>query len=169
MAEVELKFNNLKKVLNDYGKAVEDYYKRNLTDGNNNASKELINSVKYITSFGSRKFEISLNLAEHWKYLEYGTKPHFPPFSDPDDGILKWVTVKPVIPRPMKNGKLPTEKQLAFLIARSISKNGTKAYKVLEKTIEQINEEYLDRIYDAIEKDLEGTTVVILNNFTRSW
>lgn len=165
MAKNELiDFPNLRMVLEEYGKAVVDYYKDNLTNGNNIASKELINSVRYIASFGERTFEISLNLAEQWKWLEYGTRPHWPPFSDPENGILKWVHIKPVIPR-MSNGKLPTEKQLAFLIARSISEKGTKAYKVMEKTIDTINKEYLDKIYDAIDRDLENSALIIINNF----
>ena len=162
MAKEQLiSFPNLERVLREYGEEVVKHYKDSLTEGNHNASEELLNSVRYIASFGDRTYEISLNLAEQWKWLEYGTVPHFPPI----DSILKWIQIKPVIPRQDKNGKLPTEKQLAFLIARGISETGTTAYGVLQKTIEEINHEYLEKIYDAIDEDLDGIALFIFNDF----
>lgn len=165
MENTELKFPNLQKVLIEYGQAVADHYKNSLSSGEINASGELYDSVRYITSFNGNKYEIDLNLKDYWKYIEYGTKPHWPPV----DAILNWIRIKPVLPYPDKNGKLPTEKQLAYLIGRKISEEGTKAKNVLQNTIEQINQTYLDKIYDAIDKDLEGIAVVIMNNFTKSW
>ena len=83
-----------------------------------------------MTKFDGKYLTISLNLQYYWKYVEDGTKPHFPPVED----ILQWIKVKPVLPR-KNNGKLPTQKQLAYLISRKISKVGTKAYKPLNKAM----------------------------------
>lgn len=165
MAESELRFPNLERVLDEYGKAVEDLYKKNLLDNDNVASKGLLESVRYIASFGDRKYEISVSLRDYFRYVEYGTKPHFPPV----DKLLEWIRVKPVLPHPDKNGKLPTEKQLAYLIGRKISQVGTKANNIMGKTVEEVNNSFIERIYDAIDRDLDGVATVILNNFTRSW
>lgn len=165
MEETKLEFNHLKMVLEQYGLAIQDLYKNKLIEGNIKASGELYDSVRYITSFEGNKYEISLNLAEWWKYIEYGTSPHWPPV----DAILEWIRVKPILPYEGANGKLPTENQLAYLIGRKISEKGTEAKPVLEQSIEQINEQYLPLIYQAIDEDLDGIALTIINNFTRSW
>ena len=103
-------------------------YKQELQ--NNKATGSLANTASYMTKFDGRYLTISLNLQYYWKYVEDGTKPHFPPVED----ILQWIKVKPVLPR-KHNGKLPTQKQLAYLISRKISKVGTKAYKPLKKAM----------------------------------
>lgn len=103
-------------------------YKQQLQ--NNKTTGSLANTASYMTKFDGRYLTISLNLQDYWKYVEDGTKPHFPPIED----ILQWIKVKPVLPRKCK-GKLPTQKQLAYLISRKISKVGTKAYKPLNKAM----------------------------------
>ena len=103
-------------------------YKQELQ--NNKATGTLANTASYMTKFDGKYLTISLNLQDYWKYVEDGTKPHFPPIED----ILQWIKVKPVLPR-KNNGKLPTQKQLAYLISRKISKVGTKAYKPLNKAM----------------------------------
>lgn len=96
----------------------------------NKTTGSLANTASYITKFDGRYLTISLNLQDYWKYVEDGSRPHFPPIED----ILQWIKVKPVLPRKRK-GKLPTQKQLAYLISRKISKVGTKAYKPLKKAM----------------------------------
>lgn len=160
----ELRFDNLRKALDEYGRALVDQYKRGLSEGEINASGGLSDSVRYIMSVNGNTYEIDLSLADYWKYIEYGTRPHFPPV----DAILNWIRVKPILPREY-GGRLPTEKQLAYLIGRKIANEGTEAKEVLQDSIERINDIYLEKIYDAIDRDLEGVATVIMNNFTRSW
>ena len=66
-------------------------------------------------------YKIYLILQDYWKYVEYGRKPG----TFPNVGkIQEWIKIKPVIPRPLTNGIVPTEKQLSFLIGRSIKEKG---------------------------------------------
>lgn len=157
------KFPNLERVLNEYGQAVQDEYKLRLLSDKKTASFNLVDSVRYIYTSNGRKFEISLNLAPYWRYVEYGRKPgKFPP----PDKILEWVRIKPLLPRENDNGKLPTEKQLAYLIGRKIAKEGIEAGNQLQDTVDAINHTYLLKIYDAIDKDLAEMAVVIFNDFS---
>ena len=157
------KFPNLERVLNEYGQAVQDEYKLRLLSDKKTASFNLVDSVRYIYTSNGRKFEISLNLAPYWRYVEYGRKPgKFPP----PDKILEWVRIKPLLPRKNDNGKLPTEKQLAYLIGRKIAKEGIEAGNQLQDTVDAINHTYLLKIYDAIDKDLAEMAVVIFNDFS---
>lgn len=164
MANEELiRFPNLERVLNEYGQALQDEYKLRLLKDGKTASYNLVDTVRYIYSTNGRKYEISLNLASYWRYVEYGRKPGKYP---PPDKILEWVRIKPLLPRPMKNGKLPTEKQLAFLIGRKIAEEGIDAGNQLQDSVEAINHTYMLKIYDAIDKDIDGIAVTIFNNFS---
>lgn len=164
MANEELiRFPNLERVLNEYGQALQDEYKLRLLNDGKTASYNLVDTVRYIYSTNGRKYEISLNLASYWRYVEYGRKPGKYP---PPDKILEWVRIKPLLPRPMKNGKLPTEKQLAFLIGRKIAEEGIDAGNQLQDSVEAINHTYMLKIYDAIDKDIDGIAVTIFNNFS---
>lgn len=126
-----------------------DRYKENIKSSGHNASGDLANTASYNVTFDGRYFEISFNLQEYWKYIENGTKPHFPPV----DAIERWIRIKPLVPRAYK-GKVPSTKQLAFLIAREISVNGTKATKLLSKTLDE-SDDLIDRLVEIIEKQLE--------------
>lgn len=106
-------------------------YKRAVEDSGHVASGGLVNTATYQVVVGGSWLEVSFNLEEHWKYLENGTRPHFPPIN----AIEQWISVKHIVPRPY-NGKVPSTRQLAFLIARGISKNGTKPTKLLQQTID---------------------------------
>ena len=124
-------------------------YKQKMKDENHIASGNLYNTAKYKCSFDGKWFEVSFILDSTWRYLENGTKPHFPPL----EAIEKWITVKHIIPT-TDNGRVPTTRQLAFLIARGISKNGTKPTKLLQHTIDGADD-LIDLIIDDLAKQLQ--------------
>lgn len=145
-------FPNLTRVLNEYAQGLVENYKAALGAESINASGELANSVKYIIDDKVKgRFEVKLELLEYWKYVEYGRKAgKMPPIS----AIKQWIEVKPIIPRPNKNGKLPTINQLAYLISRKIGIEGIKGRGVLGERIENANRVFWEDIEDAILKDL---------------
>ena len=103
-------------------------------------SGKLLNSIEYQVTQGENEYVVSLSLEEYWKYLEYGVSGKdntSSPFKNPGWGayphILNWINVKPVLPRPDKNGKLPSQKSLA--ITRSIVQNGTQPGGELKDTL----------------------------------
>lgn len=118
---------------------------KNKIDSNGtNASGDLSKSIKGIVKQNGKYIVISIQLQDYWKYIEYGTKPHFPPL----DAIKKWISVKPVLPRPLPNGKLPTTNQLAYLIGRKISKVGTKAKPFLQPTLTDFD--LVGKVYNEV-------------------
>jgi len=58
-------------------------------------------------------------------YVEEGTKPHFPPVS----ALERWCELK------------LGDRRLAFVVARAISRRGTKAVKMFERGVEAKKEE----------------------------
>ena len=71
-----------------------------------------------------------------------------PPISAIEKWVEKRIEVKPIIPD-SRNGKVPTTRQLAFVIARSIGEKGTKGTHVLDKTIKSS-----DDIIEALKSEL---------------
>lgn len=142
---VEIDLTDIQGLINNFVLAIKDKINRNGT----NASGKLSKSIKGIVKKNGKWIEISVSLEDYWKYIEYGTRPHFPPINT----IKQWIKVKPILPRPLPNGKLPTTDQLAFLIGRKISKVGTKPQPFLQKTISEFN--LIDKIYDLLSEEIE--------------
>lgn len=143
-----IEFKHLEKALKDYADAIRDQYKDNLDRDNRRATGDLITSVNSKVIVDGNEYIIELQLEDYWKYVEWDTKPHIPPVNK----ILEWVRVKPVLPRPMKNGKLPTEQQIAWMIADKISKEGTEGTHDLEDALVEVDYETI--IEEALEADV---------------
>lgn len=132
-------------------------YKKSIEDSGHVASGGLVNTATYQVVFNGRWLEVSFNLEPHWKYLENGTRPHFPPI----DAIEQWITVKRIVPRSY-NGKVPTTRQLAFLIARGISENGTKPTKLLQKTIDSADDliaKLIDELGNQLQEEINNEEI----------
>ena len=161
-------FVNLQKVLEDYAKDAEELYKRKIADGKHNASFGLADSVKARVEVGDISFKVVVNLKHYWKYLERGRQgtitspmPHHkmdaPPCKaafPPVNAIINWINIKPVLPRPMKNGKFPSVKTLAYLIGRKIEQHGIEPFPAMAETIEELDKIYEERIKEALQQDL---------------
>lgn len=150
----KLELTTIKKITDDF--VVE--LKNKLAANKTNASGTLSNSLKGIVKQNGKYIVISIQLEDYWQFVENGRKAgKYPPLSE----IKKWISVKPVLPRPLKSGKLPTDNQLAYLIGRKISKVGTKAKPFLKPTItdfDLINKVY-NEVVNLLNKQLEDLEV----------
>ena len=146
-------FENLTSVLNDFGKFLVEEYKDNLILEDVNASDNLYNSVTYMVERNDKTFEVKLSLADYWVFVEKGKRAggKFPPVS----AIERWIEVKPVLPRPMSNGKLPTNKQLAYLIGRKIAIEGISPKPLLQRSVDDVWNNMREFISEALAKDLQ--------------
>ena len=150
--------------LEEYAQAVRNEYQDNLIRSDRIASGDLLNSIEYHIEQNGMEYEVKLELSKYWKYVEYGTAPHFPPMNK----ILEWIMVKPVLPKPNEDGNLPTPKQLAYLISRKIAKNGTEGSNDLQDALDKINAEYSDKLVYALQEDLDTIMKVIVGGITGS-
>lgn len=150
----------LQKVLQDLANDIRDNYKEHLQFNDRYTergvptgySQKLIDSVETQVVVGDNAYEVTMTLNDYWKYVEYDTKPHFPPLNK----ILEWVEIKPVIPRPLSSGKIPSPKQLTFLIGRAISEHGTKGSHDLETVKDGVIPWYKEKIAIALGHDMEN-------------
>ena len=157
-----LSLNNLQKALEEYATKAAELYKMQLALGGKNASHALEESVTAYVEVEDGAYEVRVSLLDYWKYIEGGSKgtetsplgavyaAHFPP----PRVIERWIEVKPVIPRPGKNGKIPTPRQLSWMIARSIERRGIEPFPAMATTIEELNRQYKDVLAVALAKDV---------------
>lgn len=163
-------FPHLEDVMKRYGEFLAQRLKDNLAeDGSNTSESSLSNSIEFILDKGENEISVSISLLEYWKWLNAGTKPHFPPLK----AIEKWIQIKPITPE-VRNGKLPTVKQLAFLIGRAMAglspnqancKNpngGTTGTHFFDKAQKDAMAEFEDALQEAINKDLEDAGDALL-------
>jgi len=136
-------------VLQELADAVREKYKSNLQLHDRIASGDLLRSVQSEIEVDGTTYTVWLNLADYWQYVENDTKPHWPP----KDAIDKWIFIKPVIPRPDANGRIPTPEQLSFLIRRKIAEKGTKGTHDLQLAEDEVLKAYEDRLLEALERD----------------
>ena len=119
-----IEFKNVQAVLEELGKAIKLRYQENLIESDRKASYNLIESIQYHTVINGTEFAIDLEMADYWKYVEDDTRPHWPP------------------------------KQLAFLISRKISEVGTTGSHDLERTLQEIEYDWEERIMEALDQDI---------------
>lgn len=137
-------------ILQQFGNWIIDSYRRKLYEGGSNATGLLGNSLSTTVNAEDGIYEVVLNIQEYWKYLEYGRLPgSFPNI----DAIRKWIQVKPILPTPSSNGRIPTIDQLTFLISRKIAEKGIEPRYYLNNTLDEID---LTPLEEGITKSLEN-------------
>lgn len=163
MAEL-IEFTELQQVLQELADDIRENYKEHL-EFNDRYTREhkLIDSVKTQVVVGDQAFEITMTLEDYWKYVEEGvqggdnpTSPYRNPGWKAYPFILRWIDIKPVLPRPNADGKLPTPSQLGYLITRAIVENGTQGSHDLQKTKDGVIPWYKERIAAALGHDMEN-------------
>lgn len=150
---------HLTQVLEELGREVAEQYKNNLREsGHSTRPDHLINSITTAVVVDDKAYKVVMQLNEYWKYLENGTEPHWPPV----DAIRSWISYKPVLPRPGKDGRLPTPNQLAFLIGRKIAREGTTGTHDFEKARDETVARWESRIRAALVEDVRAWLTAIV-------
>lgn len=149
---LEIKWTNLEMVLNEFADAFISTARANLEANNTNASRTLSDSMEKLIEIGEDWYSVKISLEDYWTYVENGRGPgKFPP----PPAIKNWIQVKPVNPYPLANGKTPSVEQLAFLIGRKISREGTEGQPFFEPAKEETIRLWEDRIDEAISQDVQ--------------
>lgn len=147
-----IEWPHVEAVLQSFAEAVREQYRQNLKEHDHyttlGTDTRLVDSVTAFVEAGASAYEVKMTLNDYWKYVEEGTKPHWPP----PKAILKWVQIKPVIPRPY-NGRIPSEKSLAFLISRKIAREGTKGTHDLAQARASTIEAFRWQLVEALAED----------------
>lgn len=168
--------DELQKVLNRFRDHVVSVSKRNLTKLKKNSSKKLYNSIKgtvkaypnsYFMEFEMEDYGVFQDAGVSGKNKKYNTPYSYKSKMPPSKVFDKWIVRKGLAPRD-KGGKFIKRKSLAFLIARSVYKNGIKpslfftkpfeaAYKNLpQEMVEAYGLEAIEMFNEEIDKILKN-------------
>ena len=137
-----------KKALENYRKIIVSELKRQLNKPGSDLEKSIV--AKEITNKDG--FTISMN--EYGTFVNDGRRPGKFPGKPPLQNIQDWITKKGIKPKTLKSGKTPTLRQLAFLIGRSIARNGIQPVRFFD-IIDKIEPKMTKEIEAAYLKDLE--------------
>lgn len=172
-----IQWTHTEAVLKEYALTAEELYKDRLLQDGRVATGELMDSVSCRIAYGNTTIAVDMDLLAYWKYIEFDTKPHFPPHLP----IFKWVQAKRLLPRNDKTGKIRTrgknkgipytredmEHSKAWAVQHTIAKYGTKGKDTLAQSVRDLNEQYEQRIVDAVALDFADATDIILHVFAR--
>ena len=131
---------------------IADIYRKKMDAADYNKQGELYN-FKWTTEWKGNLFEVYFELPSYFPFSEYGRRPgKFPP----PDAILKWVQFKRLVPRPGRDGKVPSTNQLVYLISRKIATKGTEGKHLFEKTLDdQSLDNLADKLVELITAEFE--------------
>lgn len=144
-----IEFPHLQKVMEEYLNST----KSNLPDTYRIKSK-----LNFVFDIDENFYEIIFRAPEYFKWVENGRGPGKNP---PIKAIEEWITIKHITPYPTK-GKLPTKKQLAFLISRAIGKDGTTPTFALSRALDEDKSYWNDKIDQAVFEDVNDNIEQIL-------
>ena len=153
-------------VLQDYCYDARLLMEKKFKDEKRSATGNALRNLEFKLKTNDNEYVVTFYAHDYYKYIEEGRKAGKMP---PQKPIQDWIKAKKILPRPDKDGKIPTIKTLAFLIARAIGKHGTikdKHYKgtnYLVDTVEELNDKYLPRLQEALERDVEEYSIEIFD------
>ena len=142
-----------------YAADVRELYRDNLIKSDRLATEGLLNSVETQIERDGQAYLVTMTLADYWKFVEWDTKPHCPPVQS----LLRWIRVKPVLPR--SGGGVPRPEQLAYLIGRKIAREGTKGSHDLALASTETNRRFRDAINEALAQDAQQFVTVWIHQY----
>ena len=151
-----MNFPHLQKVMEEYAMYLLNSTKSNLPDTYRIKSK-----LNFVFEIDGNFYEIVFHAPDYFKWVENGRGPGKNP---PIKAIEDWITIKHITPYPSGRGKLPTKKQLAFLISRAIGRDGTKATPTfaLSRALDEDRTYWNDQIDKAITEDVYDNVDALL-------
>ena len=176
--------DNLKKVLNDYGKYVVQQAKSNLTKdvnkfGGNKGGGPLYNSIEYKPTYETNYFLLDFLMEDYGPFVDKGVRGKtstYPetaaalsqfrygsgtgPVGGLTRGVNKWIKQKKFQWRDKKTGRFLSYESMSFLIARSIYNKGLKANMFFTKPFERGLKRLGDDLFAAFELDIENAIIL---------
>lgn len=166
----------IQKALERFRDHVVSVSKRNLTNSKKNSSKKLYNSIKGNVKAMPNSFSMEFTMEDYGVFQDAGVsgtkKKYNTPYSykskmPPVKAFDKWIVRKGLAPR-KSGGQFTSRKSLAFLIARSVFRNGIKPSlfftKPFEAAYKNLPQELVEAYgLDAIELFNEQIDQIIKN------
>jgi hypothetical protein len=156
----------VKSSFNKDGSLIVDELRQKVLQAGKLATGNLYDSITYNTDVYDTLVILEINAADYFKNVNDGRGPgkKFPPI----DKILQWVQVRGITPRAGLSGKKQrplarAQRDLAFVIARAIAKNG-----ILRADLKSGIGPIIDKISGNVTDALNKTTNDILADMAKT-
>lgn len=161
MSELNIEWTHLAAVLDNFATYFQNKLQENLLRDGSNASGNLVNSLRTEVKIGEDTYEVGINLADYWYWVNNGRGPT----RNAGNGSLlerikEWIRVKKIVPHVgvLKNGKqyLPTVQQLAYMITRKIHREGYEGTHFFDRAKADSIAYFQQSIDLAIKEDVQS-------------
>lgn len=150
-------------VLEEYAEAWAHAYRAELIAQGKRATGDLIKSIEAKVVVEGEVYSAVLSVADYYINVENGRRAGAP--MPPISAILRWIKVKPVIPQANSlTGRVPTQEQLAWAIAKSISINGIPPTHAMGDANDLTWGAFESRLREALETDLDNAAYTLVKN-----
>jgi hypothetical protein len=151
----------------DFARNVKRRARTNLTQSDSNVSKKLYNSIDGKYKANRRGGVVQFIFEEYGVYQDEGVKGWRSSSKAPDspfqykkkaakpDAILGWVKARRFQFRDKKSGKFMSYASTAFLISRSIARDGMKPKKWFTEALQKYLTTFESRLEEVFARDLE--------------
>jgi hypothetical protein len=129
---------------------VADFIKQ-LLAANKSATGDLIKSVRYEVLETANGIMLNIIASDYFKFVDEGRKPGGK--MPPPDKILGWVKAKSISFG--RNGIDFKPQQIAFIISKSIQKNGIKPTNIKQKIIDNIYKSKEEILRNGLKIDIQ--------------
>lgn len=146
----EIEYNELKKVMEELGKDFVAELKAEIVRKGKVATGDLLNSINYRLVQSNNGWTIEIISDNYLTYVDRGRRPGKMP---PSNKLVPWVEARGIKIMNKEGGKLMTEKQVAYIIARAIGKKGIKPTNIINEVRQNLILKYEDKIKVAMGKD----------------
>jgi len=160
----KMKMEALKKAMEKYGEALVIEIVQQLKNADKEATGKLARSIDYELVEALDTISIGIIAEPYFAVVDGGRRRGAKP--PPSGAILSWMKVKGIKGRDKKTGKFITQKSAAFLIARSIGKNGIKPAFIIKKSLRSLKSLQTKLLTDAAVEDMTKmiSAVFLVNN-----
>ena len=153
--ELDIKWTNLERVLNEFADEVITTARGNLDTNNTNASHYLYDSLDKIVKVpdadgNDSYFSVSISLADYWRYVEEGTGPGHVP----DARGTYWPKIQPLKDWVSNKPGVPKDDAFAYAVRGKIHASGTTAQPFFQPAVDEALARFEIRIEEAIEQDI---------------
>ncbi len=152
-----MEYTNLRQMLETITDELIAEYRTVLLERSASQTGAIADSMRGTVISDEERHEIQLSLLAYWKWVERGRRPGKRP---PMDKIEAWIQRTELANIAASEGI--TIRQLAFLIARKIGREGTEGKQVFYEVFERRMDEWVRRITSAVKEDVQHEAVLII-------
>jgi len=124
------------RIVQNWGNEVIANMRNNLRRNNALASKNLYQQIEAMPTFTPQGANLKIQMLEYWQFVEYGRRAgKMPPVS----ALIEYVQNKRELQTKIANARdrIAATKSLAYVIARKIGREGTKAQPFVQPALTQ--------------------------------